>query len=146
MPTLKRPEGLVVDANPILSALIGGKARRVFFEAGIQEFAVPERVLTEVRAHLPALGLKHAIRVEFLDYSLTLLPLAVYASKTYRQSISEARRRVGDRDPDDVDVLALTLSLGYPLWSNDRDFEGTGVELFTTAQLLKVLYEQENEG
>src|SRR5438445_8163074 len=27
--------------------------------------------------------------------------------------------------------------LGVPLWSNDRDFEETGVERFTTAQLLR---------
>ena len=35
--------------------------------------------------------------------------------------------------------LALALHLKLPLWSNDRDFEGTGVERFTTAQLLSKL-------
>jgi predicted nucleic acid-binding protein len=38
-------------------------------------------------------------------------------------------------------VLALALHLGVPLWSNDRDFEDTGVSRFTTAELLAVLFE-----
>ena len=46
----------------------------------------------------------------------------------------EAQRRIGDRDPEDADVLALALHLRVPVWSNDRDFERTGVERYTTAQ------------
>jgi predicted nucleic acid-binding protein len=73
------------------------------------------------------------------------LPLTLYAAGSYRKFLAEAHARIGGRDPNDVDVLALTLSMGYPLWSNDRDFEGTGVQRYTTAQLLKVLFEQGNE-
>jgi predicted nucleic acid-binding protein len=54
----------------------------------------------------------------------------------YEKSIPEARRRIGRRDPDDVDILALALHAGIPVWSNDNDFEGTGVDWFTTAELL----------
>lgn len=43
------------------------------------------------------------------------------------------------RDPDDIHLLALSLTLGLPLWSNDRDFEDAGVECLSTARLLKVL-------
>jgi len=138
---LKPPAKLVVDANPIVSALLGGASRRVFFDGGIEEFAVPEFVLREVIAYLPALSRKVGEDVAFLTYALDLLPLTRYGMRFYRRSLAEAQARIERRDPKDVDVLALTLSLDYPLWSNDRDFEGTGVELFTTAQLLKVLYD-----
>ena len=46
-----------------------------------------------------------------------------------------------DRDAvlDDVHILALAIQLKVPVWSNDSDFEGVGVEWYTTAQLLKKL-------
>ena len=43
------------------------------------------------------------------------------------------------RDPDDMDVLALTVKLQCPLWSNDNDFDEAGVTRYTTAQLLRQL-------
>jgi predicted nucleic acid-binding protein len=64
---------------------------------------------------------------------------------TVREFRDHATKLLRRGDPKDVDVLALTLSLKYPLWSNDRNFEGTGIERFTTAQLLKLLFEQEAE-
>lgn len=135
MPTSRRPDRLVVDANPILAALLGGQARRLFFEAPIREFAVPETVLAEVTEHLPRLALKLGMAPTLLDYALDLLPLRPYPPRAYRASVGAARKRIADRDPDDVDVLALALSLDVPVWSNDRDFEGTGIERITTAEL-----------
>ena len=57
----------------------------------------------------------------------------------YQQKLPTAGRRIGKRDPDDVDVLALALTLNVPVWSNDNDFEDSGVEWHTTAELLKML-------
>ncbi len=57
--------------------------------------------------------------------------------------MAKARRRIGKRDPDDVELLALALHFQVPLRTNDNDFEGCGVEWFTTAELLKRLGVQE---
>jgi predicted nucleic acid-binding protein len=57
----------------------------------------------------------------------------------YEPRITEARRRIGRRDPDDVEILALALHLGLPVWSNDSDFADAGVEWYTTAELLAKL-------
>lgn len=140
MPTSGPPSRLVVDANPILAALLGGQARRVFFETPVQEFAVPHIVLDEVREHLPRLAMKLGMAPALLEYALDLLPLRQYPERAYRTTMAEAGRRIGQRDPDDVDVLALALRLEVPLWSNDRDFEGTGIERLTTTDLLKVFF------
>lgn len=140
MPTLKRPGRLVDDANPILSALLGGKARRIFFEADLEEFAVPERVVREVKGHLPGLALKLGRGRAILENAFDLLPLTRYPVRTYMDMMGQARRQIEGRDPDDVDVLALALHLSLALWSNDRDFEPTGIERFTTAQLLALLF------
>jgi len=53
--------------------------------------------------------------------------------------VPEAMRRIGRRDPDDVDLLAVALHLQLPVWSNDKDFEGLAVDLFTTERLLRRL-------
>jgi predicted nucleic acid-binding protein len=140
LPTSKRPERLVVDANAILAALLGGNARRVFFETAIVEFAVPASVIDEVKAYLPRLAERLDVSQPMLEFALDQLPLRVYARRMYAQAMSEARRRIERRDPDDVEVLALTLRLGVPLWSNDRDFEEARVERFTTGQLLRLFF------
>lgn len=140
MPSSGPPNRLVVDANPILAALLGGQARRVFFEASVREFAVPENVLSEVREHVPQLARKLGTMPAFLEHALDLLPLRRYPARAYRGTMVEARRRIGRRDPDDVDVLALALRLQAPLWSNDRDFTGTGVEQLTTPDVLKLFF------
>jgi predicted nucleic acid-binding protein len=142
---LKRPDRLAVDANPILSALLGGQARRVFFESAIGEFAVPERVIGEVRRYVPRLAQKLGVEQAFLEYALNLLPLRVYPARRYARAVRDARRRIERRDPTDVDVLALALHLDVPIWSNDRDFEDTGVNRFTTAQLLAILFQSRGQ-
>jgi predicted nucleic acid-binding protein len=43
------------------------------------------------------------------------------------------------RDPDDVHVLALSLHLELPVWTNDDNFEDSGVEWHTTAELLELI-------
>lgn len=67
------------------------------------------------------------------------LPVTLVDRRVYETSIPEAKRRIGRRDPDDVEILALALHAGVPVWSNDNDFEDAGVEWFTTAQLLAKL-------
>jgi predicted nucleic acid-binding protein len=53
--------------------------------------------------------------------------------------MAEARKLIGGRDPDDIGILALTLFMKIPLWSNDNDFEGCGIERLTTAEILSKL-------
>jgi hypothetical protein len=43
------------------------------------------------------------------------------------------------KDPEDVDLLALALFLGAPVWSNDDDFKDLPVKRYTTAEFLKLL-------
>jgi predicted nucleic acid-binding protein len=84
-----------------------------------------------------------AIRLTLLCHTLLLacatLPVTVVERSDYEGKLSTARRRIGKRDPDDVDVLALALQLNVAVWSNDKDFEDTGVEWHTTAHLLRML-------
>lgn len=97
-------------------------------------------MIEEVREHLPELAAKIGAARSILEYGLELLPLSRYNVVTYKQTMKEATRRIGARDPSDVDVLALSLGLGVPIWTNDRDFEEADIECFTTAQLLTIFF------
>lgn len=53
LPISRKPEKLVVDANPIISALLGGNAKRLFFESDITEFSIADTAIEEVRRYFP---------------------------------------------------------------------------------------------
>lgn len=95
--------------------------------------------LDEVREYLPVMADAYRIAVEFLNARLRLLAVQEYDRREYEAFIPRALRKIAARDADDVELLALAMALDIPVWSNDRDFERTGVELYTTARLLKVL-------
>ena len=68
------------------------------------------------------------------------LPLVALQDAVYRSQIPLAKKLIARRDPRDVDILALTLRLGFPLWTHDRDFEGIAqIRTVTTAELLAAL-------
>lgn len=139
MPISKLPARLVVDANPILSALIGGRARDLLVAPVDTLFFTTEQTLAEVREYLPRLAARHNLDPQLLSATLVTIPLEVRARGSYAGKIAEASRRLAQRDPEDVDLLALALELGAPVWTNDRDFAGIGVEVWTTAELLALL-------
>lgn len=130
---------LAADANVLLSAVIGGRARLVLSNPKVEEVLTTARVFAEVEEYAAILGQKKKIPPETLMLAVASLPVSIVAREVYVRSIAPARRRIGKRDPDDVELLALSLHFKIPLWSNDNDFEDCGVEWFTTAELLRKL-------
>jgi len=121
--TTKSPERFVVDANPIISALLGGAALRAFLNDAVKEWATTQFTVNEVLSYLPRLASKIHVPEEMLRLELELLPLTVYKKEFYRDFISEARRTIAEREVNDVDLLALALKLDYPIWTNNQGFE-----------------------
>ncbi len=131
-------ERVAADANVLLSAVIGKAALRVFTAPGL-EILSTRPTLAEVAEYLPHMASSYGIQAQLLEGQFRLLRLKEIPVEGYRRFLPEAGRRLARRDPDDVELLALALALRIPVWSNDSDFRGAGVRLFTTAQLLKVL-------
>lgn len=111
-------------------ALRHDKVERVF---------TPAAAYDEVFEYLPSLAKKKRLELDILLLACAALPVTVVERSDYEGKVLRARRRIGKRDPDDVDVLALALQLNVAVWSNDNDFEDTGVEWHTIAELLKML-------
>jgi predicted nucleic acid-binding protein len=121
---------LVLDANILIRAVLGIRVRRVLENyAGSVSFFVPELALTEAREHLATLVKKRggdppkALRL--LDAIVGLVDLV--SPDIYGEHETEAKRRIGSRDPDDCPILACALALGCPIWTEDTDFFGCGV-------------------
>jgi len=127
---------LVADANVLLSAVLGGRARAVLEHPRITEVLTAETTLAEVQEYAAQLAAKKHLSLDVVLMAVVTLPVNVVQREDYEKSIAEARRRIGRRDPDDVELLALALHTGLPLWSNDNDFEDVGIEWYTTAELL----------
>ena len=130
---------LAADANVLLSAVIGGRARLVLCHPTIEEILTTATVFAEVEKYALELGKKKELAADTLMLAVASLPVSIVESRVYKSSIARAKRQIGQRDPDDVELLALATHFKVPLWSNDRDFEGCGVEQITTAELLKKL-------
>lgn len=130
---------LVADANVLLAAVLGGRARLIIEHPRVEELFTPAVTLEEVQEYALVLARKKRLPQDVLLLAVESLPATVVERETYARSLSEARGRISRRDPDDVDVLALALHVQIPLWSNDHDFRNCGVELLTTAALLRRL-------
>jgi predicted nucleic acid-binding protein len=130
---------LAVDANILLSAIIGGRSNLVLTHPEIQEALTTEHTFAEVEEYAVVLAKKKRLPSDILLLALAALPVTVVNRSRYAKTIPEATKRIGLRDPDDVDLLALALHFRIPIWSNDRDFEELPVDLFTTGRLLRHL-------
>lgn len=137
MKILKGIEKLAVDANPLLSAIIGGNARNIFLSATDTMFYTTIFNFKEVEKYIPVFAKKRGIPPEDLYMALSLLPIIVCNERSYHSGLARAFKLIGKKDPDDAHLLALSLKLNCPIWSNDKDFAGSGITIYSTIELLK---------
>ena len=128
-----------MDANPLLSALLGGVARDVIFSRKYTLYST-QHTLFEVQKYLPYLAKRLERSEQDLLRAFQLLPVIACQPSQYEAQLETASRLIGGRDPSDVQILALTLQIGCPVWTEDRDFDNLpGVLVRRTAQLRALL-------
>ena len=137
MRILKDIEKLAVDANPILSAIIGGKARSVFLNADHISFYTTLFNFKEVEKYIPTLAAKRSLPLDDLYLALSTLPISVCDVEFYKDTLKKAESLIGDRDQDDIHLLRLALKLSCPIWSNDKDFDDVGIKIYSTLALIR---------
>lgn len=90
-------EKVIVDANPIISALLGGSARQVLFAEKFSFFST-QYTLFEVAKYLPGLAQRIG-RLEidlFREYEL--LPIIACQPTQYDSQLKTADALIGSRD------------------------------------------------
>jgi predicted nucleic acid-binding protein len=129
---------LVLDANILIRAVLGPRARNIILEnADRTAFFAPEVAYADARRYLPELATRRGLGDEAAVQSLVVLDgfeavvLAV-AEETYEVARVDAEARLEGRDLDDWPILATAMVLDCPIWTEDKDFFGTGVPTWTT--------------
>jgi predicted nucleic acid-binding protein len=102
-----------------------------------------EGVADEIAEHLPELASKRRLDLALLLAALQLMPVEWQPAASYESFREEGVRRMASRDPEEWPTVAVALSLSVPIWSQDRDFEASGVRIYTTGDLLDALGEAE---
>lgn len=127
---------LVLDANILIRAILGRRVRQIIetYESQGLRFFTPDVAFADTEKYLPLLLKKRGVPLADLTASLGYLRSLVEPvhSELYALFESEARLRLRGRDEDDWPVLASALGLGCGVWTEDADFFGTGVAVWTT--------------
>jgi predicted nucleic acid-binding protein len=129
---------LVLDANILVRATLGSRARGVVERPAADAGSfVPAFCVDEAREQLPAIVRKRGWGTARVTAALDAVQgmLQVVDTALYADAMDEALGRLVGRDGDDAHVLTLALTLNCPIWIEDRDFFGTGVATWTSAQV-----------
>jgi predicted nucleic acid-binding protein len=129
---------LVLDANILVRAVLGTRVRGLIERyAGPVDLLIPEAAIAEVQEHLPTILAKRRLplepAVEVLDRLRAFiqeLPELFYVAQK-----ESARARLSGVDAEDWPVLACALALECSVWTEDRDFFGTGVATWTSGRV-----------
>jgi predicted nucleic acid-binding protein len=125
----------VLDANILLRAVFGVRVRVLLetYEDSVS-FYTPDICFRDALRYIPLitatrqldpspglLVLDHLARlIEIVDRSL------------YEEHEAFARERMRSRDVRDWPILATSLLLDCPVWTEDQDFFGSGIATWTT--------------
>lgn len=128
-------KGLVLDANILLRAVFGVRVRSLLetYEDSVSFYA-PDVCFNDARKYIPVVSATRQ-----LDSAAGLLVLDRLARLVeaidqglYEQHESTARNRMRSRDIADWPIVATSLLLDCPVWTEDQDFFGSGIATWTT--------------
>jgi len=137
---------IVLDANILIRAVLGRRVRQLidkYAGRGVRFFA-PDIAFNDTEKYLPILlkkrGVPHADVSSSLDYLREFVEPVT--SDLYAVFEQEARQRLRGRDESDWPILAAALALSCPVWTEDADFFGTGIAVWTTNRIEIFLKER----
>ena len=137
---------IVLDANVLMRALLGRQVDRLLQAyAARVTFLAPEVAFDDVREHLATVlhkrGELNALEPALEKLAALRLVVRAVDPAEYEVMKPSAMARIEPRDPDDWPVLACALAFNCPIWTEDRDFFGTGVATWTTSLVEQYLSE-----
>lgn len=101
------------------------------------DFFVPDVCLVDARKYIPQLFEKRKISsapaIELLEKFEAILNAV--DQEIYQQYRNEAKERMKNRDLDDWPIVATALLLDCPIWTEDKDFFGSGMPTWTTDRI-----------
>ncbi len=139
-------KSLVLDANILIRAVLGKKINSLILQYNNQvAFYTPDLCFQDAEKYLPIiLEKRHNIDTDLAMDILTQISqiVSLLDEDLYSQFEVAAKKRIASKDEDDWPVIAAALFLNCPIWTEDKDFFGTGVATWETYTVEIYLSEQ----
>ncbi len=138
-------KGLVLDANILIRAVLGRRVRSLLetYEDSA-DFYAPDVCFEDARKYVPGVltsrGEDPEVGLAVVE-QIRALVTPVHRA-LYQDLEQSARRRVATRDEEDWPVVAVAFLLDVPIWTEDRDFFGSGIATWTTDR-VELYFEDE---
>jgi len=138
-------KGLILDANILLRAVFGQRVRQILEDyEDDARFYTPDVCFQDAQKYIPIISKDRRFDV---GLGLTVLDQIGRVVERVDRSLYEeyeslARARIGLRDPQDWPVVATALLLALPIWTEDQDFFGSGMAIWTTDRIELYLRER----
>lgn len=126
---------IVLDANILVRGILGERVRQLLETyRGQVQFFTADVCYYDVKRHLPGILEKRRLpAAPFLAAVDTLAHIVIpLEEEIYAIHKADAIQRIQERDIQDWPLIALSLTLNCPLWTEDNDFFGTGVATWRT--------------
>jgi len=137
---------IVLDANILIRAILGRRARQLIesYHDQSARFFAPDVAFHDAKKYLPIIFKRRGKPYTDLSPSLADLRniIETVTPELYNIFEADSRQRLRGRDESDWPVLASALGLGCPIWTEDADFFGTGVAVWTTNRVEIFLKQQ----
>ena len=130
---------IVLDANILIRAVLGRRVRHIIdtYSGRDVRFFAPDIAFDDAQKYLPQLlkkrGIPHSDLPSVFEYLRNVIEPV--NRELYGALEDEARQRLRGRDENDWPVLASALGLACGVWTEDKDFFGTGVAVWTTDRI-----------
>lgn len=133
---------IVLDANILIRAVLGARTHDLIegYTRRVRLFA-PALAFTEAEKYVPAIHAQRSASELLFQRRMENAEMIFARLRKWVEIVPEgqllvfkdaALERLRKRDPNDWHILAASLVLNCPLWTEDRDFFGTGVATWTT--------------
>ena len=135
---------LVVDAAILVAAAYGRSSGAILTVAQVRRLVTTDRVVQESQRRI-VLGLKRPELLRPLRGFAGQMTIAQVSKLAPFMPAAEVTLRNGPASrnglTDDAHILALAWVVEGDIWGTDRDFAGTGVANWSTANLLRALFQ-----
>ncbi len=129
------PNPLFVDANILLRCVVGKAAFNV--DELLAKGAILATTDAQAREAKRVLHHRFALSEQDADEQVDAVVSAMetYQTPTYRAQESAAKARIHYKNTKDWPILAAAIEHKGAIWTDDRDFFGTGVPTWTTRNI-----------
>lgn len=132
---------VIIDANIVISSLLSKSVtRQLLFDTRIICHA-PQFIIDEVTKYKRMILERTNLTEETYKklYEKIMMHIKIIPDDEIYPCMDRALEIIGNKDPEDSPYLAAILCTNMDkLWSQDKVFEGTNIDFYTTTDLYKI--------